>query len=88
MDPKSENSKFGVTIELVKDVNTLNDLADVSHVEHVMRFCWSRKEVFSNSVVEIDGCICQSLRDLFDLVIEILGQELMGENILEDSSDL
>lgn len=88
MDPKSEYGKFGVAVELVKDVDTLNDLADVSHVEHVMRLCWSRKEVFSNSVVEIDGSICQSLRYLFDLVIEILGQELVGENVLEDPSDL
>jgi hypothetical protein len=36
MDPKSENGQFGITVELVENVNALNDLTDISHVENIV----------------------------------------------------
>lgn len=53
-----------------------------------MRLGRGRQEVFSNCVVEPNGGIGQSFRNLFDLVIEILRHELMVEDIVEDPANL
>jgi hypothetical protein len=36
VDPKTIDSKLRIAIELIKDINTLNDFADISHIEHVV----------------------------------------------------
>lgn len=88
MNPQSENSQFGVTVEFIEDVDTLYDFADISHVEDVMRFSRSRQEVVSYRIVESNGSSREGLRNLFDLIIEILSHEFMREDVMENASHL
>jgi len=51
VNPQSKNGKFRVTVEFIKDINSLDNFADISHVEHVMWFGRSRQEIVSNRIV-------------------------------------
>lgn len=88
MDPKSENRQFGITVELVENVNALNDLTDISHVENIVWLGRGGQEVISNWVIQTDRSHSQSLSDLLYVIIEILCKELVWKNVMENSSHL
>lgn len=88
MNPQPEYSKFRVTIELIKNVDSLDDFADISHIEDIMWFGWSWQEIISNRVIKTDRSHCQRLRNLFNIIIKILSKELMRKNIMKNPSNL
>jgi hypothetical protein len=55
MDPKTVDGELRIAVEFIEDVDTLDNFADISHIEHIVRFCRSWKEVISDSIVEIDS---------------------------------
>ena len=77
MNPQSEDSQLWIAIEFIEDVDTLDNFADISHVEHVMRFGRCRQKVISYGIVQIDSGIGKCLWNLFDLIIEILSKEFV-----------
>ena len=61
MHPESIDGEFGVTVKFIENVDSLYNFTDISHVKHVVRLGGGGQEVFSDSIVEIDGSVCQSL---------------------------
>lgn len=61
MHPESIDGEFGVTVKFIENVDSLYNFADISHVKHVVRLGRGGQKVFSDSIVEIDGSVCQSL---------------------------
>ena len=88
MHPQPEHSDFGVTVELIEDVDALNYFADVAHVEHIVGFGGSWQECLRDCLVKVYCSHRQAFCKWLDFVFELLRLEFIRENGLEDPSNL
>lgn len=77
MHPQPIHCDFGVAVELIEDIYSLNDLTDVTHIEDIVRFGWSRQEILRNCLVKVDSCDRESLSQWLDFIFKLLRLELV-----------